>query len=172
MSCGQHIARISIGAVIAPPPGRPDHRFRDAARARLVSRLHSVRLSPELSMTWDSLADRCGAAQAGEDFKRNLQIADLDFATIHVYPSNWGVPAGTCLSWINNDWIGDRAALAAAAGKPLVLEVCCASAEGVGCWHARALHLQHLVATVLVSTTLRNLVCATLHPCCPVLSRS
>ena len=64
----------------------------------------------------------CGA-QAGEDFKRNLEIADLDFATIHVYPSNWGVPAGTCLAWINNDWIGDRAALAAAAGKPLVLEV-------------------------------------------------
>ena len=63
------------------------------------------------------------AVPTGEDFKRNLQIADLDFATIHVYPSNWGVPAGTCLSWVNNDWIGDRAALAAAAGKPLVLEV-------------------------------------------------
>ena len=54
---------------------------------------------------------------------RNLKIADLDFATIHVYPSNWGVPSGTCLDWLNNDWIGDRAALAAAAGKPLILEV-------------------------------------------------
>jgi hypothetical protein len=51
-----------------------------------------------------------------------LGIADLDFATIHVYPSKWGVPSGTCLAWLNNDWIGDRAALAAAAGKPLILE--------------------------------------------------
>ena len=53
---------------------------------------------------------------------RNLGIKDLDFATVHVYPSNWGVP-NTSYSWVNDNWIGDRAALAAAAGKPLLLEV-------------------------------------------------
>ncbi len=93
---------------------------------------------------------RSKAALTGEDFKRNLQIADLDFATIHVYPSNWGVPAGTCLSWVNNDWIGDRAALAAAAGKPLVLEVglvpsavAPAAARRLGC--AQGLHQRHII---------------------------
>ena len=75
-------------------------------------------------MLWLSFGTDIGSSvQLGEDFVRNLQIADLDFATIHVYPSNWGVPSGTCLDWLNNDWIGDRAALAAAAGKPLIMEV-------------------------------------------------
>lgn len=58
----------------------------------------------------------------GEDFNRNLGIADLDFATIHVYPGNWGVPSST-YTWVNDNYIGDRAALAAAAGKPIMLEV-------------------------------------------------
>ena len=62
------------------------------------------------------------AGDAGEDFNRNLGIADLDFATVHVYPSNWGVP-NTAYTWVNDNWIGDRAALAAAARKPLLFEV-------------------------------------------------
>ena len=53
---------------------------------------------------------------------RNLGIADLDFATTHVYPSNWGIPASQ-YQWVNDNWIGDRAALAAANGKPLLMEV-------------------------------------------------
>ena len=53
---------------------------------------------------------------------RNLGIKDIDFATIHVYPSSWGIPASQ-YKWVNENFIGDRAALAAAAGKPLILEV-------------------------------------------------
>ena len=63
-----------------------------------------------------------GRPSAGEDYVRNLAIADLDFATIHVYPDSWGVPSSS-ISWMNDNWIGDRAALAAAAGKPLMFEV-------------------------------------------------
>lgn len=59
---------------------------------------------------------------AGEDFVRNLGIADLDFATIHVYPADWGVPS-SAYPWMNDNWIGDRASAVAAAGKPLMFEV-------------------------------------------------
>ena len=51
-----------------------------------------------------------------------MGIPDLDFVTIHVYPSNWGIPASQ-YQWVNLNWIGDRAALAAVSGKPLLLEV-------------------------------------------------
>ena len=62
------------------------------------------------------------AMKTGEDFTRNLGIADLDFASIHVYPDSWGVPA-SAYTWVNENWIGDRADLSAAAGKPLLFEV-------------------------------------------------
>lgn len=62
------------------------------------------------------------ASCVGEDFVRNLGIADLDFATTHVYPSSWGIPASQ-YKWVNDNWIGDRAALVAANGKPLLMEV-------------------------------------------------
>ena len=68
----------------------------------------------------------------GEDFVRNLGIADLDFATIHVYPSSWGIAASE-YQWVNDNWIGSRAALAAAAGKPLMLEVRSRHAVHAGC---------------------------------------
>lgn len=53
---------------------------------------------------------------------RDLSIDDLDFATIHVYPSNWGIPANQ-YQWVNENYIGDRSSLAAASGKPIVFEV-------------------------------------------------
>lgn len=57
----------------------------------------------------------------GEDFVRNLKISTLDFATIHVYPCNWGIPASD-YKWVNDNYIGDRSSLAAAVGKPLFFE--------------------------------------------------
>lgn len=57
----------------------------------------------------------------GEDFVRNLGIKNLDFATIHVYPSNWQIPAKQ-YKWVNDNYIGDRASLTAANGKPLMFE--------------------------------------------------
>lgn len=53
---------------------------------------------------------------------RNLGIADLDFAVLHCFPSNFGIPSDS-YKWVNDNWIGSRAALAAAAGKPLLFEV-------------------------------------------------
>ena len=50
---------------------------------------------------------------------------------MHVYPSSWGVP-NTDYTWVNDDWIGDRAALAAAAGKPLLFEVRAMTLSGDG----------------------------------------
>lgn len=57
----------------------------------------------------------------GEDFNRNAFNPYLDFLTLHVYPSNWQIPANDYI-WLNQNVIGDRAALAAGANKPLLFE--------------------------------------------------
>eukprot|EP00208_Stichococcus_sp_RCC1054_P002221 CAMPEP_0206134838 /NCGR_PEP_ID=MMETSP1473-20131121/243_1 /ASSEMBLY_ACC=CAM_ASM_001109 /TAXON_ID=1461547 /ORGANISM="Stichococcus sp, Strain RCC1054" /LENGTH=663 /DNA_ID=CAMNT_0053526467 /DNA_START=573 /DNA_END=2564 /DNA_ORIENTATION=+ len=57
----------------------------------------------------------------GEDFNRNLYIPTIDFGTIHVYPSNFGVP-NTSVGWVNDMYIGQRMFLARGANKPLLLE--------------------------------------------------
>lgn len=64
----------------------------------------------------------CMFPSPGEDFVRNLGIKTLDFATIHVYPCNWGIPASQ-YQWVNDNYIGDRASLTASNGKPLMFEV-------------------------------------------------
>ena len=53
---------------------------------------------------------------------RNLNIKTLDFATVHVDPCNWGIPANK-YQWVNDNYIGDRASMTAANGKPLMFEV-------------------------------------------------
>ncbi|KAI0909780.1 glycoside hydrolase superfamily [Ustulina deusta] len=53
----------------------------------------------------------------GLDFEANLQIASLDFATFHLYPSSWG----TSNDW-GNLWITTHAAACEAAGKPCLFE--------------------------------------------------
>lgn len=58
----------------------------------------------------------------GEDFNRMLYNKYLDFATVHIYAYNLGIPA-TQFDWVNSAVLGDRAALAAAAKKPLLFEV-------------------------------------------------
>jgi endo-1,4-beta-mannosidase len=62
-----------------------------------------------------------GCAAPGEDFVRNLGIAALDYANIHVYPHQWGILPSD-LGYLTHGFIADRAALAHAAGKPIVLE--------------------------------------------------
>ena len=57
----------------------------------------------------------------GVDFVRNLSLPNIDFATIHIYPGNWGIPS-TQLDWLLGHYIADRGAIAHAAGKPIVLE--------------------------------------------------
>ena len=53
---------------------------------------------------------------------RNAGIDDLDFTVIHCYPGSWQIPTSQ-YTWVNDNFIGNRAAVAAAAGKPLILEV-------------------------------------------------
>lgn len=62
----------------------------------------------------------------GIDFTRNIQqIADLDFATLHIYPDNWGMSYDD-RQWVFANFIDDRVRIVFAAndgrGKPVVLE--------------------------------------------------
>ena len=86
--------------------------------AERIARPYGLVLDINSTLTLSTLND-----VPGEDYVRNLDIADIDFATIHVYPDSWGVPP-SYYTWVNDNFIGDRAALAAAHGKPLMLEVC------------------------------------------------
>jgi mannan endo-1,4-beta-mannosidase len=59
----------------------------------------------------------------GVDFARNIQLPNVDFATVHLYPDNWSIQAGDDFyDWFVPHVIHDRAELAHAAGKPIVLE--------------------------------------------------
>jgi mannan endo-1,4-beta-mannosidase len=53
----------------------------------------------------------------GVDFAANLEIPDLDFGTLHLYPLSWDETD----AW-GNDWITNHATVCAAAGKPCILE--------------------------------------------------
>lgn len=57
----------------------------------------------------------------GVDFARNATIPTIDVMTTHLYPDNWAVPAGE-LDWFNRCIIQDRAKIAKANGKPIILE--------------------------------------------------
>lgn len=57
----------------------------------------------------------------GEDFVRNSTIETLDFMTVHIYPDNWGIPVWNA-SWVNDHFVRDRARIAHAAGKPIIME--------------------------------------------------
>lgn len=59
----------------------------------------------------------------GEDFDRNIALPLIDFATVHLYPDNWTIPASTdFFSWFVPHVLKNRAAVAHAANKPIVLE--------------------------------------------------
>eukprot|EP00884_Botryococcus_braunii_P017443 jgi/Botrbrau1/4382/Bobra.105_2s0028.1 len=57
----------------------------------------------------------------GVDFAGNIWSPNISFATIHVYPETWGIPA-TNYAWVLDNFIRDRARIVAAANKPFVLE--------------------------------------------------
>mmetsp|Transcript_2656 Transcript_2656/g.7895 ORF Transcript_2656/g.7895 Transcript_2656/m.7895 type:complete len:654 (-) Transcript_2656:3455-5416(-) len=57
----------------------------------------------------------------GEDFVRNSRNPYLDFISVHCYPFNLGIPSSQSF-WVNDAVIGDRAALAVLANKPVLLE--------------------------------------------------
>lgn len=71
----------------------------------------------------------------GVDFVANINLPHVDYAryahnisyachalcSIHVYPDNWEIPVEE-FDWVNVNFIQDRAALAHAAGKPIIVE--------------------------------------------------
>ena len=58
----------------------------------------------------------------GVDAAANIRLPEVDFMTLHVYAPNWGFAADK-YHWLLQNFVADRAALAAVAGKPIVLEV-------------------------------------------------
>ena len=54
----------------------------------------------------------------GMDFIRNHRIAEIDFATVHLYPDQWGLNYNTSLAWYQEHINDARNIL----GKPLLLE--------------------------------------------------
>jgi mannan endo-1,4-beta-mannosidase len=57
----------------------------------------------------------------GVDFSRNVRIKDISFATMHVYPDNWGISASE-MNWVMENVVKDRAKIAHQAQKPIVME--------------------------------------------------
>ncbi|KAL4764713.1 glycoside hydrolase 5 family protein [Aspergillus foveolatus] len=54
----------------------------------------------------------------GNDFALNLAIPDIDFGTLHLYTTDWGVSNN---SW-GNKWVQDHAAVCESVGKPCLFE--------------------------------------------------
>lgn len=57
----------------------------------------------------------------GEDFTKNTRLPNIDFATVHVYPDHWQIDSWEH-TWIGPNYIADRAKVAHAAGKPIIME--------------------------------------------------
>ena len=58
----------------------------------------------------------------GVDFDRDILLPNVSFATVHLYPDNWNLPQSDFASWYVPNVIKNRAEIAHAAGKPIVLE--------------------------------------------------
>ena len=57
----------------------------------------------------------------GADYERNLTLANIDFATVHAYPTHWMIPVED-MEWFGTHYLKDRASIAHRVGKPVVLE--------------------------------------------------
>lgn len=58
----------------------------------------------------------------GIDFAANLQKSGVDFTTVHAYPDNWGFKPDTYRSRYGPTFIKDRAEIAFAYNKPIIVE--------------------------------------------------
>jgi mannan endo-1,4-beta-mannosidase len=57
----------------------------------------------------------------GVDFPCNLAHRNVDFGTIHAYPDSWGFSANG-YTWLKQNFLEDRAAIAKSLGKPIIFE--------------------------------------------------
>lgn len=55
----------------------------------------------------------------GADFACNVCNTDISFATVHTYPDSWDMPD---YEWLGDNYIQDRANVAASCNKPFILE--------------------------------------------------
>lgn len=62
----------------------------------------------------------------GVDFATNVKCPYLDYATVHLYPDNWGIPPNEFVQYIQS-FLKERVQLAFNNGKPVVVEEfgCC-----------------------------------------------
>lgn len=58
---------------------------------------------------------------SGVDWEKLLEVQSVDFATFHLYPTQWGVPEREILSY-GLKWIEDHIKVAKSFSKPIVLE--------------------------------------------------
>jgi mannan endo-1,4-beta-mannosidase len=98
------------------------------AHVRAIDGNHLISTGEEgYKTTHNSCQQRCDWHQwihngsKGVDFARNLTLPHVDFATVHIYPDNWQIPAQH-IDWVRDHLVADRARIAHAQNKPIVLE--------------------------------------------------
>jgi mannan endo-1,4-beta-mannosidase len=98
-----------------------------AAFVRSVDKKHLISTGEEGYKTSHSWGDH-GYRHAwihdgmkGVDFERNVSIPNISFATVHIYPDNWNIPSQD-MWWVKDYLVRDRANIAHAAGKPIIME--------------------------------------------------
>ncbi len=57
----------------------------------------------------------------GADYERNLTLPNIDFATVHAYPTHWMISTED-IDWFSEEFLADRARIAHKLKKPVVLE--------------------------------------------------
>ncbi|MET0403584.1 MAG: cellulase family glycosylhydrolase [Cystobacter sp.] len=61
-----------------------------------------------------------GFESEGSSFRRNTASPSIDFASVHFYPEDYGVPRED-IAWVGARWFSTRAAVARELGKPLFI---------------------------------------------------
>ncbi|KOC17748.1 mannan endo-1,4-beta-mannosidase F [Aspergillus flavus AF70] len=80
---------------------------------------HMVALGDEgMGLTIGSDQSYPYGTSEGNDFEKNLAIPDIDFGTLHLYTTDWGIKDN---AW-GNGWVENHAKACKAAGKPCLFE--------------------------------------------------
>ena len=92
-----------------------------------IDQNHLVTIGDEGYKAHPSSADEAAQYQwmsngsKGVDFERNIALPNIDLATVHFYPSAWQIPRRD-FAWLKDNVLKDRARIAHAARKPVLME--------------------------------------------------